>query len=87
MIKLLRFADLRERGVVDSWAQLRRLIDHCGFPQGRMLSPNQRTWDEAEIDAWYAARPTEGPEPRGAAKEKRDRARKKADSADVTTTA
>ena len=87
MIKLVRFHDLRERGVVDSWAQLRRLIDHHGFPQGRMLSPNQRTWTEEEIDAWYKSRPVEGPEPRGAAKEKRDRARKRADSTDATTTA
>jgi hypothetical protein len=87
MIKLLRFADLRERGVVDSWAQLRRLVDHCGFPRGRMLSPNQRVWDEAELDEWFAARPVEGPEPRGAAKEKRDRARKRAESDVATTTA
>ena len=39
MVKLLRFRDLKDRGVVDSWAQLRRLIDHCEFPTGRMLSP------------------------------------------------
>jgi hypothetical protein len=87
MIKLLRFADLRERGVVDSWAQLRRLIDHCGFPQGRMLSPNQRTWDEAEIAAWYASRPVEGPEPRGAAKKYRDYRKAKAENTDATTAA
>ena len=85
MIKLLRFADLRERGVVDSWAQLRRLMDHYGFPQGRMLSPNQRTWDEAEIDAWYAARPIEGPEPRGAAKKYHDYRKAKAENTDTTT--
>ena len=83
MVKLLRFRDLKDRGVVDSWAQLRRLIDHCEFPTGRMLSPNQRTWDEQEIDDWYATRPVKGPEPRGAAKRNRTR---KADSSTASTT-
>ena len=83
MEKLFRFADLRERGVVDSWSQLRRLMERHGFPRGRMLSPNQRTWTEGEVNSWYRSRPVEGPEPRGAAK--RNRARK-ADSAAIPTT-
>jgi hypothetical protein len=69
MIKLARFRDLKERGIVDSWAQLDNLIKKCGFPPGRMLSPNTRVWDEEnEIEPWFASRPTEGPPPRGAAK-------------------
>jgi hypothetical protein len=76
MVKLLRFRDLKARGVVDSWAQLRRLIDHCEFPTGKLLSPNCRTWDEQEIDAWYAARPVKGQVLRGRAKTIRERARK-----------
>jgi hypothetical protein len=50
-----------------------------------MLSPNQRTWDEPEIEQWYASRPTEGPEPRGEAKKRRDR-RRKADNTDTSAT-
>jgi hypothetical protein len=68
MIQLLRFRDLKARGVVNSWPQLKRLQRLCGFPLGRMLSPNIRAWTEEEVDAWLASRPIEGPEPRGAAK-------------------
>ncbi len=56
MIKLARFRDLKERGIVDSWAQLDNLIKKCGFPPGRMLSPKTRVWDEEnEIEPWFAA--------------------------------
>jgi hypothetical protein len=77
MTKKLRYRDLKERGIVDSWAQLANLIRKCGFPAGRMLSPNCRIWDEQdEIEPWLASRPVEGPEPRGAAKGRRGRPRK-----------
>jgi predicted DNA-binding transcriptional regulator AlpA len=76
MTKLLRFRHLKERGVVDSWPQLKRLQQFYGFPQGRMLSPNVRTWTEDEIDTWIGSRPTAGPAPRGAAKARRGRPRK-----------
>jgi predicted DNA-binding transcriptional regulator AlpA len=73
-MRLLRFADLKASGIVQSWPQLKNLVEKAGFPPGRMLSSNCRTWDEEEVDAWYRTRPVEGPEPRGAAK--RNRARK-----------
>jgi hypothetical protein len=79
----LRFSDLQARNIVKSWAQLKRLIELYGFPSGRMISPNIRAWTDEEIDAYYASCPVEGPEPRGAAKEKRDR-RRKADSTATT---
>jgi len=50
---------------------------------GAHAFPNQRTWDEQEIDDWYATRPVKGPEPRGAAKRNRTR---KADSSTASTT-
>jgi hypothetical protein len=68
MTILLRFADLKARNIVHSWTQLKHLKDHEGFPVGRMLSRNVRVWTETEIDRWLAARPTEGPALRGAAK-------------------
>ena len=51
MTVVLRFADLKERGIVNSWPQLKRLQQLHGFPLGRMLSPNIRVWTKEEIDA------------------------------------
>jgi hypothetical protein len=64
---LLRFPDLKRRGIAKSWTQLRRLEKHCGFPPGRMCGPQTRTWTEQEVDEWYFAQPVEGPKLRGAA--------------------
>jgi hypothetical protein len=55
---LNRFRDLRNAGVVDNWQQLHRMIEYEGFPAGRLLSPNVRTWTTDEINEWYASRPT-----------------------------
>jgi hypothetical protein len=60
-VKLLRFADLKDRGIVRNWAQLRRLQDVEGFPPGFMLSQNTRVWDEPEVEAWLASRRLNGP--------------------------
>jgi predicted DNA-binding transcriptional regulator AlpA len=87
MIRLLRFRDLQERGIVKSWPQLKRLTEKYGFPKGRMISPNIRTWTEAEVDAWFESRPTTGPAPRGAAKTRRGRPRKAAANTDAAATA
>jgi hypothetical protein len=83
MIRLMRYKDLRARGFVKNRVQLKRLIDNYGFPQGRMISPNARAWNEDEIEDWYASRPTESRPPVGAAKNRQERARKAA----VPTTA
>ena len=37
MSKWLRFRDLKARQIVDSWPQLRNLIEKYDFPRGRML--------------------------------------------------
>jgi predicted DNA-binding transcriptional regulator AlpA len=68
--RLLRFADLQALGLVASWPQLRNLQRDTGFPAGRMIGVNTRAWDEAEVEAWIASRPVEGPAPRGIAKAK-----------------
>jgi predicted DNA-binding transcriptional regulator AlpA len=78
MTILLRFRQLKERGIVQSWPQLKRLQQLHGFPLGRMLSPNTRGWTEDEIDAWIESRPIENTRPlQGApkanARAKRDR--------------
>jgi len=75
-IKLLRFSDLRIRGVAQNWPTLKRRIENDGFPRGRMIGANTRVWVEAEVEEWIKTRPTAGPAPRGAAKLRQDRARK-----------
>lgn len=54
--KLLRFADLKARGVVTSWPQLRRLVDNYAFPPGYLLSPAVRVWDAEAVDIWLDSR-------------------------------
>jgi len=56
---LLRFADLKARGIVNNRMTLRRWIEREGFPPGRLLGPNSRCWIDQEIAEWIAARPTE----------------------------
>jgi predicted DNA-binding transcriptional regulator AlpA len=73
MTRLLRFRDLRERGIINNWPMLKRRIKDDGFPLGRMIGPNSRAWTEAEVDAWIKSRPTAGPAPRGVAKVRRER--------------
>jgi hypothetical protein len=63
MTVILRFADLKERGITNSWPQLKRLQTLHNFPLGRMLSPQIRAWTEAEIDEWIDSRPVENVQP------------------------
>jgi predicted DNA-binding transcriptional regulator AlpA len=56
---LLRFADLRERGIVMNWPTLQRWIREEGFPPGRLLGKNTRAWTEQEIADWIESRPAE----------------------------
>ncbi len=81
MTKLLRFRDLKERGIVGNWPTLKARIQRDNFPPGRMVGPNSRAWLESEIEAWIKSRPVAGPAPRGVAKAKRGRPRKGASAA------
>ena len=56
---LWRYRDLKERGFVKSRAQLKKMIDEYGFPEGKLLSPNTRTWTDQEVVAYYEACPSE----------------------------
>jgi predicted DNA-binding transcriptional regulator AlpA len=68
----LRFRDLKERNVVDSWPQLNNLIDNYGFPPGRLTSPQIRVWTESEIAEWLASRPTEKGRAKGVCRRLKD---------------
>jgi hypothetical protein len=54
----LSFRDLKTGGVVNNRVTLKRRIDKHGFPPGALYGPNSRRWDEDEVMAWIASRPT-----------------------------
>ena len=54
--RLVRFSELKERGIVGNWPTLRRLVERAGFPPGIRLGAQARAWPEAEIDAWLESR-------------------------------
>ena len=64
--RLLRFADLREAGIVTNWPQLKRLVDNGGFPPGFMLSPAIRVFPAGEVEAWLQGRREASERARGA---------------------
>ena len=53
---LLRFADLKDRGIARNREQLRCLISDHGFPRGFLLTPNARVYDETAVEAWLDSR-------------------------------
>jgi predicted DNA-binding transcriptional regulator AlpA len=57
-MRFLRFADLKERGIVSNWMTLHRWVESRGFPPGRLLGENTRVWTQEELDHWLASRPT-----------------------------
>ena len=66
-MKLLKFQDLSDLGVVRTWTTLNKLIDDEGFPRGRILS-RHRVWLELEVEDWIKDRQTDKLPPRGAVK-------------------
>jgi predicted DNA-binding transcriptional regulator AlpA len=57
-VKMIRYRDLVAKGIVKSRMTLWRIIDSQGFPPGVLITPNARAWDESEVDAWIAGRPS-----------------------------
>ena len=66
-MKWIRFAELKARGIVDSWPMIARRVERDGFPPGRTLGPNTRAWSESEIEQWLNSRPVAGQAGRPAA--------------------
>jgi hypothetical protein len=54
---VLRFADLKRRGIVLNWPTLIRWIQHEDFPRGFWLAANSRAWFEVDVESWLASRP------------------------------
>lgn len=57
MKRFLRFADLKQAGIVSNWVTLRNWIENEGFPPGRLLGPNTRAWTDEEIAEYLNSRP------------------------------
>jgi predicted DNA-binding transcriptional regulator AlpA len=72
-------ADLTDRKISSGRRQTDYLVEHHGFPIGRMLSPLIRAWTEPEIAEWLATRPVESPCNIPEAKRPRGRPRKQPD--------
>jgi predicted DNA-binding transcriptional regulator AlpA len=53
----LRYRDLVAKGIVGNRSTLKRRITNDGFPPGAMTGPNERSWDEGEVEEWLASRP------------------------------
>ena len=86
MIRLLRFKDLRERGIINNWPMLKRRIERDGFPVGRLIGANSRAWIEEDVEKWVKSRPTTGTALKGVAKNRKGNPGKRK-AADRTTSA
>ena len=59
MLRILRFPDLQDAGIVDNRATLYRWIKDQGFPPGVLLGPKTRGWVESDVLDWVHSRPVE----------------------------
>jgi predicted DNA-binding transcriptional regulator AlpA len=57
---ILRFRDLKHRGIVTCWPTLLKWINDEKFPPGIQLGPHSRGWFESDIVTWLKSRPTAG---------------------------
>ena len=51
LARQLRYRDLKDRGLFKNRVTLALWVRDQGFPPGRLVGPNTRLWDEAEITA------------------------------------
>jgi predicted DNA-binding transcriptional regulator AlpA len=59
MRKRVRYAELKQLGIVNNRVTLSNWIRERGFPPGQLTGPNTRTWDEDEVQRWLDSRPTD----------------------------
>lgn len=55
--QVIRFADLKAKGLVTNRETLGRWIREKGFPPGKLIGPNTRVWTDQEINDWWNSRP------------------------------
>ena len=56
--QLLRFSELKERGIARNWPTLLLLIERHNFPPGFYLGANSRVWRESDVAEWIANCPS-----------------------------
>ena len=49
--------DLKNKGLPTTWTALNRLINHQGFPPGKLVG-RIRIWQEQSVDEWIMNRPS-----------------------------
>jgi hypothetical protein len=59
--RLIKYAQLKQRGICKNRERLRQLIERHGFPPGFWTGPNTHVWFEDVVDAWLETRPIERP--------------------------
>jgi hypothetical protein len=60
-MRLVRYKQLHEDGIVNDRMSLARKIEKEGFPKPLALGPNTLAWDLDEVRAWLASRPRRTP--------------------------
>jgi hypothetical protein len=63
--QFVRFKDLKDANIVQSWPALKDLMDNEEFPRGRKLSPQIRVWTVDEVNTWLETRSVDPAPPRG----------------------
>ena len=54
----VRYEDLHRANIVNSWPQLKNLIQKRGFPAGQMIGAHTRAWRLDHVLQWLDAQPT-----------------------------
>jgi hypothetical protein len=60
-MKLVRYKQLHEEGIIPDRMALARKIENEGFPKPIAMGPNTLCWDYDEVLAWIAGRPRRTP--------------------------
>jgi hypothetical protein len=60
-MKLVRYKQLHEEGIIPDRMALARKIENEGFPKAIAMGPNTLCWDYDQVLAWVAARPRRAP--------------------------
>jgi hypothetical protein len=55
--KFYRFSDLKDIGFVANWNTLKGWIENFDCPPGTLVG-HTRVWRGAELNVWFASRPT-----------------------------
>ena len=55
-MRMLRFRDLKARGIVGNRVTLARWIREQHFPGPLQLGANSIAWDERDVESWLASR-------------------------------